>query len=51
MENVNMYLKSSGMYRFGTFLSHTQIQEKNIGSGIIMRMLPIWYNFKMCTDL
>ena len=22
--------------------SHTQIQEKTIGSGIMMRMLPIW---------
>ena len=47
-----MYLKSSEMYRFGTFLvTDTQIEEKTIGSGIMMRMLPIWYNFKMCTDL
>ena len=22
-----------------------------MGSGIIMRMLPIWYNLKMCNDL
>ena len=51
MENVNMYLKSLEMYRFGTFWSHTQIDEKNISSGIMMRMVPIWYNFKMCTDL
>ena len=51
MENVNMYLKSSGMYRFGTFLvAHTNTRKK-IGSGIMMRMLPIWYNFKMCTNL
>ena len=27
------------------FWSHTQIYEKTIGS------VPIWYNFKMCTDL
>ena len=33
------------------FWSHTQIYEKTIGSVIMMRMVPIWYNFKMCTDL
>ena len=33
------------------FWSHTQTDEKAIGSGIMMRMVPIWYNFKMCTDL
>ena len=33
------------------FWSHTQIDEKTIGSVIMMRMVPIWYNFKMCTDL
>ena len=42
MENVNMYLKSLGMYRFGTFLvAHTYIEEKPVGSGIIIRMLTI----------
>ena len=30
------------------FWSHTQIEEKTVGSGIMMRMLPIWYNFKVC---
>ena len=39
MENVNMYLKSLGMYRFGTFLvAHTY----RVGSGILIRMLTIW---------
>ena len=34
------------------FWSHTQIyKKKTIGSVIMMRMVPIWYNFKMCTDL
>ena len=33
------------------FWSHTQIDEKTIGSVIVMRMVSIWYNFKMCTDL
>ena len=47
----NMYLKSLEMYRLVLFWSHTQIEEKTMGSGIMMRMLPIWYNFKMCTDL
>ena len=53
MENVYMYLKSLGMYRFGTFLvAHTySLEEKTIGSGIMMRMLPNWFNFKMCNDL
>ena len=42
MENVNMYLKSSEMYRFGTFLvAHTN-RGKTVGSGIMKRMLPIW---------
>ena len=41
MENVNMYLKSSEMYRFGTFLvAHTNRGGK-IGGGIMKRMLPI----------
>ena len=33
MENVNMYLKSSEMYRFGKTKSHTQIEERTVGSG------------------
>ena len=33
------------------FWLHTQIDKNTIGSGIMMRMLPILYNFKMCTDL
>ena len=33
------------------FWSHTQLDEKTIGSVMMMRMVPIWYNFKMCTDL
>ena len=51
MENVYMYLKSLGMYCFGTFLVADTNQRKKIVSVIMMRMLPIWYNFKMCTDL
>ena len=44
MENVNMYLKSSEMYRFGTFLvAHTNKGKTVlVGSGIMKRMLPIW---------
>ena len=42
MENVDMYLKSLGMYRFGTFLvAHTN-RGKTIVSAIMKRMLPIW---------
>ena len=34
------------------FWSHTQIdKKKTIGSAIMMRMVPIWYNYKMCTDV
>ena len=33
------------------FWSHTHIEEKQIGSGIMKRMLLIWYNLKMCNDL
>ena len=33
------------------FWSHTQIDVKTNGSFITMRMVPIWYNFKMCADL
>ena len=33
------------------FWSHTQIHEKTISSVIMMRMVLIWYNFKMCTNL
>ena len=42
MENVYMYLKSLGMYQFGTFLvAHTN-RETKISSGIMKRMLQIW---------
>ena len=33
------------------FWSHTQIDEKTISTVIMMRMEPIWYNFKMCNNL
>ena len=33
------------------FWSHTQIDEKIISRVIMMRMTPIWYNFKKCTNL
>ena len=42
MENVNMYLKSLGMYRFGTFLVAHTYRGKTVGSGIMIRMLTIW---------
>ena len=43
MENVNMYMKSLGMYRFGTFLvAHTYRGKTSRGSGIMIRMLTIW---------
>ena len=33
------------------FWSDTHIDGKTIGSDIMMRMVPIWYNLKMCTNL
>ena len=32
-------------------VSNVQIDEKKIGSVVMMRMVPFWYHFKMCTDL
>ena len=47
----NMYLNREKCTDLVIFWSHTQIDKKKNGSGIMLRMVPIWYNLKMCTNL
>ena len=46
-----LYQKTEKCTDLVLFVSQTQIDKKKQSVVLMMRMVPIWYNFKMCTDL